>query len=92
MLRRSISLIVLTLSLGITVLSVRAAGGSSGGAGMVTGTVKDQSGAVIPGAIVTIRNPVTGFERTTATDTAGGFSFTNIPFNPYHLTVRAFLG
>ncbi len=60
-----------------------------GSAGVVKGTVKDPSGAVIPGATVTIYNPVTGFERTASTDASGGFTFTNIPFNPYHLTVTA---
>ena len=53
----------------------------------VSGTVKDPSGAVIPGATVTIYNPVTGFDRTASTDASGGFTFTNVPFNPYHLTV-----
>jgi hypothetical protein len=49
--------------------------------------VKDQSGAVIPGATVSIHNPMSGYERTASTDASGNFSFTNIPFNPYHLTV-----
>ena len=56
---------------------------------MVKGTVKDPSGAVIPDATVTIYNPVTGFDRTAYTDASGSFTFTNIPFNPYHLTVAA---
>ena len=56
---------------------------------MVKGTVKDPSGAVIPGATVTIYNPVTGFERTASTDASGSFTFNNVPFNPYHLTVTA---
>ena len=55
----------------------------------VSGTVKDPSGAVIPGATVTIFNPVTGYERTVSTDAQGGFSFPNVPFNPYHMTVSA---
>jgi hypothetical protein len=60
-----------------------------GSAGMVKGTVKDPSGAVIPGATATIYNPVTGFERTASTDASGSFAFNNVPFNPYHLTVTA---
>src|SRR6202042_1258696 len=36
-----------------------------------------------------IRNPVSGFDRSTTTDAAGKFAFANIPFNPYHLTVEA---
>ncbi len=55
----------------------------------VSGTVKDPSGAVIPGATVTIYNPVSGFTRTASTDANGSFSIPNVPFNPYHLTVAA---
>jgi len=41
----------------------------------------------VPGATVEIHNPVSQFSRTTTTDSAGRFSFPNIPFNPYHLSV-----
>ena len=53
----------------------------------MTGTVVDPTGAVVANAVVEIRNPVSGFERTTTTDGAGKFSIPNVPFNPYHLTV-----
>ena len=55
----------------------------------VSGTVIDPSNAVISGATVEIHNPVSGYDRTTRTDSAGAFSFPNVPFNPYHLTVTA---
>ncbi len=55
--------------------------------GSLNGVVTDPSGAVIPGASVTIQNPVSAYTRTTTTDAAGHFRFTNLPFNPYHLTV-----
>src|ERR1700684_1794045 len=58
-------------------------------AGTITGTVTDASGAVIPGATVTIENPVSGLSRTTKTDASGQYRFTNLPFNPYHLTAHA---
>ena len=54
---------------------------------MVAGTVMDPSGAIVVGATVEMRNPVSGFTRTTVTDVRGNFSFPNVPFNPYHLTV-----
>src|SRR5947209_7400387 len=57
--------------------------------GSVNGTVVDPTGAVVPNAKVEMRNPVSGFDRSTITDSAGRFEFTNIPFNPYHLTVIA---
>ncbi len=53
------------------------------------GTVTDPSGAVVANAAVTMHNPVSGFERAATTDAAGNFSFPNVPFNPYHLTVTA---
>ena len=62
---------------------------SGGNSTSVGGTVFDPSGAVIPNATVEIHNAVSGFDRTTTTDTTGGFSFPNVPFNPYHLTVTA---
>jgi len=71
-------------------LSVSVAGAQSvGNSGSVNGTVLDPTGAVVPNAKVEIQNPVSGFDRSTTTDSAGKFSFTNIPFNPYHLTVLA---
>jgi hypothetical protein len=58
-------------------------------AGTITGTVTDASGAVIPGATVTIENPVSGLKRTAKTDASGQYRFTNLPFNPYHLIAHA---
>jgi hypothetical protein len=62
---------------------------NAGNSTAVTGTVADPTGAVIPGATVTIHNPVSGFERTAGTDVSGNFSIANVPFNPYHLMVTA---
>src|ERR1041385_6608193 len=54
---------------------------------MIEGTVVDPSGGVVAGASVELRNPITGFQQMTMTDSMGAFRFTNIPFNPYHLQV-----
>jgi len=62
---------------------------SVGNSGSLNGTVLDQTGAVVARAKVEVRNPVSGFDRSTTTDDAGKFVFTNIPFNPYHLIVTA---
>ena len=56
--------------------------------GFISGAVTDPSGAVVPGATVSIENPVSGYSRTTTTDSAGRYQFSNLPFNPYHLTVK----
>ena len=55
----------------------------------VNGTVVDPSGAVVADAVVEIRNPVSGLDRSVKTDASGQFNFPNVPFNPYHLTVTA---
>ena len=57
--------------------------------GTIVGKVTDSTGAVIPGAKVEIQNPVSGFKQSATTDSSGNFSFSNIPFNPYHLTAIA---
>ena len=62
---------------------------AQGTSGSISGTVLDPSGAVVASATVEIHNPVSGFDRTTKTDIKGNFSFSNIPYNPYHMTVTA---
>ncbi len=62
---------------------------SSGTAGTVRGSVNDPSGAAIPGAAVTIENPVSHYTQATKTDGQGKFEFGNIPFNNYHLVISA---
>ena len=85
-LRKSLCATFLVTFIWAFTLNVYAQSGSSTS---VTGTVVDPSGAVIPNATVEIHNPVSAFNRTTKTDAAGNFSFANVPFNPYHLSVNA---
>src|SRR5579872_6339780 len=59
-----------------------------GNSASISGTVLDPGGAVIPKATVEIHNVVSGLDRTTSTDTSGNFSFVNVPYNPYHLSVN----
>ena len=61
---------------------------SAANSGTITGTITDPSGAVVPGATVSINNPVSEYTRTATTDDAGHFNFPNVPFNPYHLTAN----
>jgi hypothetical protein len=55
--------------------------------GSVTGTVADATGAVIPGATITLANPVSGYTRTQTSDSSGHFQFVNVPLNPYQISV-----
>ncbi len=66
-----------------------ARGQGLGGAGTIQGTVKDPTGGVMQAVGVRISNPVSGFMRTTSTDAAGKYVFSNLPPNPYHIAVEA---
>jgi hypothetical protein len=60
---------------------------SAGNGGTIYGTVTDPTGALVPDATVAIENPVSGYTRTTTSDSQGHYQFTNVPLNPYHLVV-----
>jgi hypothetical protein len=60
-----------------------------GNAASIEGVVKDPSGAAVAGATVEISYGVSGFQRTTTTQSDGTFRFTNVPFNTYHAVVNA---
>ncbi len=70
-------------------LAFNAKAQSGGNSSSISGTVSDPTGAVVPNATVEIHNPVSQFARFTTTDSSGKFVFSNVPFNPYHLTVTA---
>jgi hypothetical protein len=61
----------------------------SGSSGSINGTVLDPTGAVVPNATVEIHNPVSHFDRSATADTSGKFTFLNVPFNLYHMTVTS---
>src|SRR5258708_28298334 len=82
--RRSIfAVFIIFFSLNISALWAQS------NSGIVSGTVTDPIGAVIPGAVVSISNPVSGYSRSVPTDSAGHFQFTNLPLNSYHLAATA---
>ncbi len=55
--------------------------------GQITGTIKDQSGAVVPGATVTATDLQTQAARTTVTDGSGFYTFPNL--SPSRYTIAA---
>ncbi|MGD0829807.1 MAG: carboxypeptidase regulatory-like domain-containing protein [Terracidiphilus sp.] len=82
--------ILCTFSALLLLFASHAAGAAAGNnSGTVRGTVTDPSGAVIPGATVHLINLVSGLNQTVQTDATGQFVFTNIPFNPYRISVSA---
>jgi hypothetical protein len=58
--------------------------------GSINGTVADQTGAMLPGAKVTLTNAGTGSKLQTVTSTAGIFNFRNLPVGTYN--IRAEMG
>jgi hypothetical protein len=54
-------------------------------AATVLGTVIDATGAVVPGATVTLRNTDTGITATTVTDGEGHYQFLNVRIGTYSL-------
>src|SRR5205085_4207368 len=51
----------------------------------LSGTVKDQSGAVLPGVEVTATQTATGLARTVVTNETGSYVLPNLPIGPYRL-------
>jgi len=78
---------VVVVAMFCLVLCVISGSAQTSGSSSLNGVVSDPTGAVVPGATVEIHNPVSQFDRSAITDSAGRFSFPNVPFNPYHLSV-----
>ena len=57
-------------------------------AASASGTVLDQSGAVIPGVEVVLTNDATGESRTATTNETGEFVFTNLQPGTYSIKIE----
>jgi hypothetical protein len=57
--------------------------------GSLTGLVKDQNGAAVVGATVTVKNVATGEEVRASTDSQGAFTFPSLAPGKYAATVEA---
>jgi len=53
----------------------------------ISGSVRDQSGGVLPGADVTVTHTGTGVVRSTVSDETGSFALPNLAVGPYRLEV-----
>lgn len=67
----------------------QSAGAAHSSTGSVTGTLKDPSGAVIPGARVELRSAESVFRQTRVSDSLGRYAFAAVPAGSYQLTVYA---
>ncbi len=75
----------------VGLMAAFAAGAAFGqtNSGVANGVVTDATGAVVPGATVTLINSVSGLTRTAVSDLSGNFHFYNLPFDPYRMTAKA---
>jgi len=60
--------------------------GAQSATGQITGTVKDATGAVVPGATVTVTSELTGSKREATTGRDGNFVIPLLPVSTYSVT------
>jgi hypothetical protein len=85
----SLMLAVGTLSFASLLAATPAAYAQSISTAQLNGTVKDPTGAIIPGATVTAVDATKGFSRSDLTDAAGTFQLLQLPPGTYTITVKA---
>lgn len=74
------------LAVASLLLSVSMFGQSTGA---IQGTVTDATGAVVPNAIVSVKDPAHGVAREQATDSAGIYFIPSLPVGTYSVEVKA---
>src|SRR5215475_13966915 len=57
--------------------------------GSIAGTVTDQTGGVVPGAKIKLRDEGTNVVKEMTANDSGGFVIPNLPFGSYEITVSA---
>ena len=73
----------------LTVFASPAALLSQGTTGIISGTVRDQTGAVMPGASIQITNQETGRIRTATTDPGGRYRVPALELGPFDVQASA---
>src|SRR6185503_13629260 len=58
------------------------------GSSNITGTVRDTTGSVVPGATVTAKNEATGITSTQTTTDSGVYAFSSLPVGLYTISVE----
>jgi hypothetical protein len=74
---------------GMIFVAATAAYAQGGGTTAITGTVSDPTGAVVPGAKITISQQGTQVKRSAVSNGGGQFNVPSLPPATYHVTVEA---
>jgi hypothetical protein len=77
------------LCVAVAAFAVSGMGQSQSAAADLSGTVTDQTGAVVAGATVTARGVGTGISRTVSSSSDGSFQFLSLPPGDYEITAEA---
>lgn len=85
--RAAVNLIRVSALLALSLLCALGSRAATGGS--MAGTIADQTGAVIPGCVLTLKNVSLATEYKATTDAAGHYSFPNLPVGQYDLTLEA---
>ncbi|MBK6406833.1 MAG: TonB-dependent receptor [Holophagales bacterium] len=80
------SIFTLSLCLGLVLFALPAGAQSAATTGAVEGTVTDDSGGVLPGVAVALRNTATNYETTVTTGPNGRFRGLLLPLGPYRIS------
>src|SRR2546429_4829880 len=83
------SFLIGSLAVLVCLLLFPGTGWGQTGASTIRGSVKDQSGALVSGATVTLTNLETNAVRTAETTTSGAFAFELVPVGDYEVRIEA---
>ena len=75
----------LAASAALVLLAASSAPGQAVSTASIAGTVRDESGGLLPGVTVLATQTATGLMRTVVTDESGGYTIPSLPIGPYRL-------
>ena len=74
-----------TVLIGLCVSAMSCGNAWAQATAQMSGTVQDQSGAVLPGVEITATQTATGLSRMTVSNETGYYVLPNLPLGPYRL-------
>jgi hypothetical protein len=78
---------IFALHVGVIALALAGWAGAQTTSGLITGTITDSSGAVIPDALVLLMSQATGVQRKAVTDSSGHYSVAELQPGVYDVSV-----